>query len=73
MVLATGAAAAAQLTFNSCPTVDRAVKDVMQCLPLAEFPLSNKSPNSRSTSFRFWRCRDKRYESVEVWVSMRRA
>ena len=26
---------AAQLTFNSCPTVDRAVKDVMQYLPLA--------------------------------------
>ena len=41
-----------------------------------QFPLSSKSPNSRSTSSRFLalsRGVPQTYESVEVWVAMRRA
>ena len=64
---------AAQLTFNSCPTVDKAVKDVMQCLPVAVFTVKQVT-NSRSTSSsRFWRYREVLHKRVEVWVAMRRA
>ena len=66
---------AARLTFNSCPTVDRAVKDVMQCLPSAVFTVKQVTQQSEYI-FQVQaisRGVAQTNESVEVWVAMRRA
>ena len=66
---------AAQLTLNSCPTVDRAVKDVMQCLPLAVSTVKRVTQQSEYIFqvLALSKGVAQTYESVEVWVAMRRA